>query len=433
MLKKIALLCAHLAFASLMLPAQNARILAGPIIGHLTPTSLTYIVLVENWNAEEVLFEGIGNQVMSFTGLSWKNVTPVRVRCGGLGAGTTYTGTITIKANGTTKLARRFTLTTPLRTPDASAPVSFLLGSCAFIGTGAQKMVPAGNTRIFTAMAADSTDFMLWLGDNTYYINNEFNSVEGMMRKQIKVHQNEDLEAFLRTRPNYAIWDDHDYGPNNSDRTFKGKADAREVFTHFWANPAYGLEETPGVFFKLSRGDCDFFMLDDRWYRDDSGKTDLLGPGQLKWLMEGLKNSTATFKFIALGSEVLNEISDHEAWELYAERDTFFEFIEKEHISGIVFLTGDRHFTELLKKERPGTYALHDFTCSPLTSWVRKKAGVDKEKANPLRVEGTHYLNQNYGKITVEGPVGSRVCKIEVKDAEGKLVWTRSITEQEVK
>ncbi|MFQ5739432.1 MAG: iron-containing alcohol dehydrogenase, partial [Acidobacteriota bacterium] len=49
------------------------------------------------------------------------------------------------------------------------------------------------------------------------------------------------LQPLLRSRPQLAIWDDHDYGLNDSDRTNPVKKEALRVFQQYWANPAYGL------------------------------------------------------------------------------------------------------------------------------------------------------------------------------------------------
>src|SRR6185436_12148524 len=75
--------------------------------------------------------------------------------------------------------------------PDPAADsFSFLLGSCAYMGRGFQKLAPHGSPKIFGKMKNEQAGFMLWMGDNCYYIGNEFNSRAGMMKKQLKVHRN---------------------------------------------------------------------------------------------------------------------------------------------------------------------------------------------------------------------------------------------------
>ena len=46
---------------------------------------------------------------------------------------------------------------------------------------------------------------------------------------------------------NVVYVDSHDYGPNNSDRTAKGKEDSLRTFREHWANGAYGQADDPGV------------------------------------------------------------------------------------------------------------------------------------------------------------------------------------------
>ena len=49
----------------------------------------------------------------------------------------------------------------------------------------------------------------------------------------------------LRHAPQYAIWDDRDFGPSDSDRTFPLREASGAIFERYWANPSYGSE--PGL------------------------------------------------------------------------------------------------------------------------------------------------------------------------------------------
>ena len=89
----------------------------------------------------------------------------------------------------------------------------------------------------------------------------------------------------LRRIPQYAIWDNHDYGPEPTDKRLKNKEQTLEAFKMFWPNPAYGEADNPGVYFKFRRGDVDFFMTDDRYNRDpnnapEDGRKSYLGAKQ---------------------------------------------------------------------------------------------------------------------------------------------------------
>jgi alkaline phosphatase D len=154
----------------------------------------------------------------------------------------------------------------------------------------------------------------------------------------------------MRRIPEYAIWDDHDFGPDNSDSTLKGKEDSLRAFIEHWANPAYGEKDNPGVYFKFTRNDVDFFMLDDRLYRtpnnakDDGHKT-MLGRKQVEWLKRELLASQAPIKIIAAGGEWELHGTDDSWSSFQRERDEIFDWIESNQMHGVLLLSGDRHFT----------------------------------------------------------------------------------------
>ncbi|MCW5555703.1 MAG: alkaline phosphatase D family protein [Verrucomicrobiae bacterium] len=190
-------------------------------------------------------------------------------------------------------------------------------------------------------------DLLLFLGDNHYADTTEPAGQRAAYYVQRRLAGFRDLS---RRVPCYGIWDDHDYGPNNSDGTAAGKERSLETFKEFWANPGYGQRDDPGVYFKFTRGDVDFFMLDVRYHRspnaapDDGNKT-MLGAAQLAWLKRELLASKATVKFLASGSEWQSNGSE-DSWSRFnRERMELFDFIQERGIPGVVLLSGDRHFT----------------------------------------------------------------------------------------
>ncbi|OYU43045.1 MAG: phosphodiesterase, partial [Burkholderiales bacterium PBB4] len=185
---------------------------------------------------------------------------------------------------------------------------------------------------IFDVMASQSPDLTLWLGDNLYYREVDYSSREGMEHRWAYERKQPYVQKLLRTGSHAAIWDDHDYGPNDSNGSFVLKADALDLQKRYWANPSYGLPDTPGAFTTFSFGDADFFMLDNRWYRDDDKLNDkqrvMYGERQMRWLKNALLTSTARFKVIAGGSQSLHKGARGDTWVDYpAERDAFLQFL----------------------------------------------------------------------------------------------------------
>ena len=73
-----------------------------------------------------------------------------------------------------------------------------------------------------------------------------------------------ELRRLWRATSHIAVWDDHDYGPNDGDASFVMKGAALEVFRRYWPNPTYGLPDVPGTFGWMHLGDVDFFLLADQ-------------------------------------------------------------------------------------------------------------------------------------------------------------------------
>ena len=103
--------------------------------------------------------------------------------------------------------------------------------------------------------------------------------------------------------------------------------------------------------------------------------------------------------------------------------------IENNKIKGVLFLSGDRHFTELSKLERNGTYPLYDWTVSPLTSGVSESYKEDK---NTNQVEGSVFAVNNFGMISFSGDKANRQIKLSLFDKEGKELWYKVILKKDL-
>lgn len=309
-------------------------------------------------------------------------------------------------------------------------------GSCAYINEpeyDRPNRPYGGGYGIFERIADAEPDMMLWLGDNVYFREVDWFTTSGMQQRYTHARGIPELQRLLHTGHHYAIWDDHDYGPNDAVRSWVHKDKAREAFTQFWANNGYGLDGQGGITSAFQFNDIDVFLTDNRWHRTDyHHKTvahQMLGKAQIEWLIENLKYSRAPFKIVAVGSQVLNDAAVYENYANYPEeRQYLLDRIAEEGIKGVVFLTGDRHHTELCRVEHKGVL-MYDLTLSPLTSGTHQ--GGDDATTN--RVEGTLYNERNFGLLQFSGPRKERTMAIQVFDQEGKLVWDKTIAQGEWK
>jgi alkaline phosphatase D len=317
----------------------------------------------------------------------------------------------------------------------------FAFGSCTYINDAPfdRPGKPYGSGfEIFGSIAAKKPDFMIWLGDNVYYREPDWLAESAMRYRYRQNRELPEMRQLLATTSNYAIWDDHDYGANDSDRTYRLRDASLRIFKDYWANQTYGDAETPGVFGRFEWNDVEFFLLDDRYYRSPNEMPNpadkvMFGDRQMRWLTESLRSSSAAFKIVVGGNQMLNQLSPVESFKQFpAEQRRLLDFIRDARVEGVVFLSGDRHYTELIRLKDVGTYPLYDFTSSPLTAGNADPYPV--EQNNPDRVPGTLVKGiKNFGMIEVTGTAKERKLILRALDPAGKELWKHEIAAAELR
>ena len=295
---------------------------------------------------------------------------------------------------------------------------------------------------VFEKIEQSSPSFVALLGDQMYSdYDGDLNELESYLNndsiRQVMVEEGEIilddkavLEAFRNkynrvygvnfqnmssSIPLMAIWDDHDYGKDNSDGTYQYKKEARKVFKENFPDYSF-IDEDGGIYYKFSIADVDIFVLDTRWYRspmqnEDGEVKTMLGSKQLEWLLNELKNSDAKFKIVFssvpsndYGGDTSSGRDGFDSWMGYTfERNKILSFIEKNQIYGVMIFSGDQHYpsAHILNWNNPLNYvsrtdnsieyslenlgtAVFDFSASPLS--YRKTTGhllIPANQKNP--------------------------------------------------
>ena len=245
-----------------------------------------------------------------------------------------------------------------------SAPdITIAIGSCFFLSDPNPLLGSAdyaGGFEIFDAIAAKKPDLMLWLGDNLYFQRPDFLDPVAMAARHRRQRAFEPLSRLLTATAHIAIWDDHDFGWNNADGSYPLKGEALRLFKLYWANPSFGLPEVPGVFGFAMHGDVDLVLTDGRYYRShprlaDSPPKTMFGATQLEWLKGMLLNARGAVKIVASGSQLWNAASRFDGlYQFPTEAKALADFLLAQRIDGLLFVSGDRHFTELLRGRAAG-------------------------------------------------------------------------------
>ncbi len=448
-------LCSFIAIIISLSFLAQPRVISGPMLGpvelrdakvwvevspEVKTTSFQYYKKGDAKSSKVVLYKGeLGNEF-----------NPLQFTIGGLDFNTTYEYKVWINGKATAK-GGEFTTKDLWQWRKQPPEFSFLTGSCAYTNQPVYDRPGkpyGGDSTIFETMAKEKSAFMLWLGDEWYTREVDYYSEWGLWYRASHDRAVPVLQNFLKAMPQFAMWDDHDYGPNDIGKNYILKETSKDIWRKYWNNPSYG-ENGQGIYTMNSWGDADIFMTDDRWWRSadrikdsvdgpeglpgrkPNPKKEMLGAQQMEWLKNSLLYSSATFKIVAVGSQVLNPVSPYDTWwDFPAEYDELMNFIKEYKINGVVFLTGDRHHSEIIKVDRPGTYPLYDITVSPLTSGTHSFAGA--EKNNPYRVLGIDE-KQNYGKFSFSGNRGNRKMTVGFFGIKGDKLGEWSITEKDLK
>lgn len=436
---------------TLLVRGQSAEIVSGPMLGHTEfRTAKVWVEYRENTKDVQLQFFEEGKSAFRRSARAVTGVNPyfnvVHYELTGLMPGTAYRYELVgrdkrVLHRGSVKTQELWQWRKPA--PD----FTFLAGSCSYFNEppfDRPGRPYGGDSTIFLTMSKEPAAFMLWLGDNWYTREVDYYSAWGMHKRASTDRQLAVLQPFWSAMPHYAIWDDHDFGWNDADKSYPFKEASRAAFNSFWQNPSSGMNGQ-GIYTKYTWNDVDVFLLDDRWYRSNDGMKDsvngqpnpekeMFGAEQLSWLKNALlqsqSNGNISFRIIATGSQMLNPRSPFDCFRRFPkEYNELMDFLQENRISGVVFMTGDRHHSEIIKVERPGMYPLFDITSSPLTSGTHKFGGPEKD--NPFRVVGVDQL-QNYARVRFTGKGADRTMTVEFVGVKGELINSWKVSRREL-
>lgn len=292
--------------------------------------------------------------------------------------------------------------------PTEGAPAAWRLafGSCA----------KNDDQPIFATIDATAPALFAFVGDNHYGDTTDLDLSRWYYRWSL---ERPERAAFLQHTPTLAIWDDHDFGGNDVEGDTPGKQSSLQAFTEYWANPAYGTDDTPGIYFQAQWADVDLFFLDDRYYRGLDGTA--LGAPQHDWLVDAIQASTATFKLVIDGSE----------WSLEGGLDSWSDFPDERaelfavfaDIPGVILMSGDIHRSEIRELPNDGGYPIPELISSPLAN-IGLFCGADDELI-ACYDGGNSFMTLDFD-TTAADPTVTVTIVDEAGGNEGTATWTRS-------
>lgn len=232
-------------------------------------------------------------------------------------------------------------------------------------------------------IAAQQPDLWIWLGDNIYADTDDMVLMGNKYRQQ---KTNPYYSQFIAQIPVTGIWDDHDYGINDGNKTYTMKAQAEDHFLAFMdITENAAVNQYPGIYrsevYGTAPNQVKIFHLDTRYFQDPLTKTpkgsaknyvaqpngQILGKEQWQWLQDELSQSQANINIIASSLQVIAEDHKYEMWSNFPnERKKLLDLIVSSGVINPIILSGDRHLSEISKINWQGQ-ELIDVTSSGMT------------------------------------------------------------------
>lgn len=305
---------------------------------------------------------------------------------------------------------------------------------------------------ILTDVAALKPDAFIYLGDNIY---SDTYSMDTLKKNYQILGAKPEFQALKEATKIYAIWDDHDYGYNDSGRHYPFKKESKEIFLDFFGDQGDStITQHEGIYhtawLEKAGRKIQIIFPDIRTFRDKlvpyngnrkgqkgyeyeldyspytTSDSTMLGEEQWKWLEEQLL-MPADVKIIASSTQFSITHNGYEAWANFPhEQKRFVDLIKKTNANGVFFISGDVHYAELSKLTVDGGYPLYDVTSSGITStW-------DFATPNDNRIDGP-VMENNYGLAIIDWSKEDQEITFQVHDVAKKKRIDKTVKLSELK
>lgn len=291
---------------------------------------------------------------------------------------------------------------------------------------------------VLKTIVADDPQLFVFLGDNIY------GDTEDMAVMATKYEALRAKPLFAQLRRQSAIlatWDDHDFGVNDGGALYSQRAQSRQLFLDFW-RPGQPLPPHDGVYQATVSGPVgrrlQIILLDTRYFRsplkrgarrtggpwipDPDPQKTMLGKAQWEWLKQQLMKP-AEVRVIASSIQFLASDAGQETWSnLPSERKRMLQLLKDTGAENVMFISGDRHWSEfsVLKEGLPAP--LYDLTSSSLN----QSHGRGTPTENAYRLLPRTWHQENFGVLLFDWSTQPPQVTCQIRDIDGQTVLEHS-------
>ena len=286
---------------------------------------------------------------------------------------------------------------------------------------------------LWKSLSQDDPDYIFLLGDNVYATKALGMTEKSLDRKRhwleyVAMRRRLHLYRLPRLIPVLAIWDDHDYGMRDGDRTHRYKRSAKRTFQSFFAQPNHPpyFEHGPANSAIFRAFKTQFFLMDNRSHREpkksDSGKAAHWGIKQEQWLFSHLKKNPIA-SWLLNGDQFFGGYHEFESFE-GSHPKSFANFLSqwRESKVPLIFASGDRHLTEFMEINPPDSlHKTYEITASPAHAKTYPSRWI--EQPNPRKIAGAD-LKINYVIVDGQSLKAGQELRVTAKGKDGKTLYS---------
>jgi len=309
------------------------------------------------------------------------------------------------------------------------------------------------SSTIFEDIADEESDLWIWLGDAAYLdiIILPFltfpSSRESVLETFRKTKAFPAYENLRTQTPIIGVWDDHDSNMNDGHKDNPNLDWVQKDYLNFLDEPSDSPRwSRKGVYGSWTIGEgtrsVKIILLDVRSRADlpEEPNADQLGDEQWQWLEEEMTSNTATFTLIGSGIQILPDDRFTHVEALYPNsRQRLFQLLAKYHIEGVILLSGDVHFGELLESPCPVggmKYNLIELTSSGMSHLDtdhHPTAAYLHETFFPFTWKGSDPIYRlNYGVVEIDWESPDPALTLSIKTLKQEILLERTIKLSEI-
>ncbi len=279
-------------------------------------------------------------------------------------------------------------------------------------------------------------DLFLFMGDNVYA---DKGGLPMMRDKYALLKQSRFFQGLRAQGALLATWDDHDFGKNDGGADYEHKKEAQHEFWNWLDEPLESPRRSrEGVYdahiFGPEGKRVQIIMLDTRYFRSalkrlpkeqaliggpytaaEETQATMLGEAQWAWL-EGVLRQPAELRLIVSSIQFAAELHGGECWaNLPHEQQHMLHLLKRTKASGVLILSGDRHWCEYSRMDGVLSYPLYDFTSSSMTQKHPRGAPTP----NKFRFSRDTYHVPNVGHLEVDWQDHDTIITVKIMGIEG--------------